>query len=687
MSRISDPLPLGAVTVTDPFWHAKQELIRTEVIPYQWEALNDRVPDAAPSYVIHNFAAAARQHRRRASQGRNFTPPAYSARGFETWPEDPQHPDPDAFYGLVFQDSDLAKFIEAAAYSLVGHPDPGLEAEVDGAIDLICAAQLENGYLDTYYILTGMDLHLTNLQFNHELYCFGHMTEAAVAYRDATGKDALLLAMERFADYIDSRFGPEEGKLKGYPGHEETELALVRLYEATGRSKYLDLARFFIDQRGTDPKYFRIEAQRAEEKGLQRRAPGLDDLRYFQAHRPVREQSEAVGHAVRAGYLYTGMADVARLTGDSTLADACERLWRDIADRKLYVTGGIGGTVDGEAFSYDYDLPNDLAYSETCAAVSLVFFARRMLQLHPRSEYADVMELALYNTVLDGVALDGRSFFYVNPLEVIPEASAKDSRRSHVRPVRQPWFACACCPPNLARTVANVQSYAYTANDDALFVHLYVGGTVTAALGGVPVRVEMSAGLPWSGRGGAVVHTNARATGTLAFRVPGWSSAGPEAITCTAEAAGRVRRQVEDGYVYLTGTWLDEDSVSFDFPMPVRVLTANPAVREDAGKVALARGPITFAFEQVDNGADLHLLRLDPAALEPGGIAAESWQGLGEPMLRLRVPVRRARADSADAPLYTDYRPVQETPHTAFAIPYFAWANRGENEMTVWIRA
>lgn len=685
MSHPSAPLPLGAVTVTDPFWHAKQELVRTQVIPYQWEALNDRVPGAAPSYVIHNFAAAARQRDRRTAQGAAFKAPTLTNRGFETWPEDSDHPDPDTFYGLVFQDSDLAKFIEAAAYSLAGHPDATLEAEVDAAIDLICSAQLDNGYLCTYYILTGMDQHFTNLEFNHELYCFGHMTEAAVAYHEATGKDALLEAMKRFADYIDSRFGPQEGKLKGYPGHEEAELALVRLHQATGEQRYLDLAKFFLDQRGTDPKYFHVEAERAKAEGYPR--AGWDaDMAYFQSHEPVREQDEAVGHAVRAGYLYTGMADVARETGDQSLVEACERLWRSIVDRKLYVTGGIGGTVDGEAFSYDYDLPNDLAYSETCAAISLVYFARRMLQLRPRSEYADVMELALYNTVLAGVALDGKSFFYVNPLEVTPEGSAKDSRKRHVKPVRQPWFGCACCPPNLARTVADVASYAWTATDDTLFTHLYVGGQVSAELSGSPVRLDVTASLPWSGEGSAVLHCGSGATGTLAFRLPGWSDADDAALSASAEADGRISREVVDGYVYFTGTWRDGDTVSFDFPMPARVLAANPAVREDTGKVALARGPITFTFEEADNGADLHLLRLDPQALEPGGIAVEPWQGLGEPMVRLRVPVRRLPA-AQDAPLYSAYRPQAGQAGQAYAIPYYGWANRGENEMSVWIRA
>ncbi|MGY5765241.1 glycoside hydrolase family 127 protein [Brachybacterium sp. DNPG3] len=698
----SVPLPLSAVRVRDAFWSAKQRLVREEVIPYQWEALHDRVPGAEPSWCIHNFTAAARQRDRARREGDAFVAPELTGRGFQQLPADPENPDPDAFYGLVFQDSDLAKFIEAASYSLETHPDPRLEADLDEAIALIGAAQLENGYIDTYYILTGMDLAFTNLQYNHELYCFGHLAEAAVAHHRATGKHSLLDIVRRFADHIDERFGREEGKLRGYPGHEEAELALVRLHEVTGEERYLELARFFIEERGQDPKYFEVERQRAQDAGLERAGwEGTVNHAYFQSHAPVREQEEAVGHAVRAGYLYAGMADVARATGDASLVEACERLWRSIVDRKLYITGGIGGTVDGEAFSYDHDLPNDTAYSETCAAISLVLLARRMLQLRPRAEYADVMELALFNTVLAGMDLDGRAFFYVNPLEATPAGSHRDSRKAHVKIVRQPWFGCACCPPNLARLLASLQSYAYTATDDALLVHLYLGGDVEASLGGTPVRLEVEAGMPWSGTGSIRVRIDGAADGaagvagpaigTLALRVPGWSGDDGAAITSTAEDRGAVTRETADGYVRLTGDWADGDLISFDFPMPVRIMQADPRVREDAGRVAIQRGPITFCAESADNGEDLHLLSLDPSALDPYAIAIEEWDALGEPMVRLRVPARRdpgaEAADAAGASLYTVYRGPRSEPAEALLIPYFAWANRGENEMSVWLRA
>ncbi|PST48253.1 hypothetical protein COO72_08565 [Bifidobacterium callitrichos] len=734
-ARHSTPLKLRDVTVTDAFWHTEQELVRTAVLPFQWNALNDNVPGAAPSYCMHNFRAAAAQNARKDTEGKRFVPPAYSYRGFESKPEDPAHPDPDKFYGFVFQDTDFSKWVEAVGYSLAHHPDAELEATADKAIDIVCAAQLDNGYLDTYYILNGMDRAFHNLRWHHELYCLGHLIEGAIAYYEGTGKDKLLKAAERFADYTADYFGPNEGQCKGYPGHEIAEMALARLAGVTGNRKYLDLAKFFIDERGTEPNYFRYEGERDQRDGTADTGWRFD-YPYAQAHKPVREQTEAVGHAVRAGYLYSGMAAVARMTDDPTLAKACETLWRNIVDKKLYVTGGIGGTREGEAFSYNYDLPNDSAYSESCAAISLAFFARRMLELDPKAEYADVMELALYNTTLAGMALDGKSFFYVNPLEVNPYACHKDRRLDHVKPVRQKWFGCACCPPNIARIVESVQEYAYTVSDDAstLYTHLYMGGEAKATLGGVPVRLSVDADLPWHGDGSVVVHVgdgvpdadSLSGRFTLAFRLPGWAGAQDAtaaAISATGESpeadgSPRITRDMRDGYLYLTGEWRDGDIVSFDFPMPVRMLKANPLVREDAGKVAFTRGPITFCAEERDNGANLHLLHADVDRIlaDPGAIRVEDFdfragakgiddQGQGEVdqvirrMVRLEVPAWRESVpvsvadapagDSADAPafspLYADYAPAERESAVATLIPYFAWANRGENEMTVFL--
>lgn len=676
-TEFSTPVDIRRVSITDPFWGTLQETVRREVIPYQWEALNDRVKGAEPSFCMHNFRAAARLMERKAQPG--FTEPGYIFRGFQVLPEDRDHPDPDKFYGFVFQDSDFYKWVEAAAYSLSVHPDPELEATVDGAIDVICAAQHESGYLDTYYILNGMDGAFTNLKDHHELYCLGHLIESAVAYYQATGKDKLLWAARRYADYVGSCFGPEDGKRKGYPGHEIAEMALVRLYEATHEEKYLRLGKFFLDQRGTKPNYFlEEEKRRARDEGRHEPDNDAAPYAYYQAHKPVREQDESLGHAVRAGYLYSGMADVARLTGDQELFSACRKLWDNIVKKKLYITGGIGGTAVGEAFSYAYDLPNDTAYSETCAAISLAFFARRMLEIAPVSEYADVMELSMYNTVVAGMALDGRSFFYVNPLEVNPAACKTDKRLEHVEPLRQKWFGCACCPPNIARIVSSAAAYAFTEREDTLFTHLYMGGEVTKNVDGTELRLTLESALPWEGSAAMTVHTDSPARCTLAFRLPGWCSnpsvTGPEGM----------ERREKDGYVYFTGTWEEGDRVECRFPMEVRLNSAHPMVREDLGRVAVTRGPVCYCLEQADNGENLHLLRLDPGAISSAAVSPIEIGG--QKMVSLELCGFRRELPGENAPLYTPYAPPRETRARLKFIPYYAWANRGEGEMSVWVR-
>ena len=677
----STPIDLKQITVTDPFWQREMELVRKEVIPYQWDALNDRVPGADPSWCMRNFRTAGQMMAEQRTNAQ-YTPPAYSYRGFNALPDDPANPEEGRFYGFVFQDTDFSKWIEAVGYSLTQHPDPELEKLADEAIDVVCAAQTPEGYLDTYYIINGMDATFTNLRDNHELYCFGHLVEAAVAYYQATGKDKLLRAAARFADYIADRFGPEEGKCKGYPGHEIAEMALVRLYEVTGEEKYLKLSKFFVDQRGQKPFYFAMEDKaRAEKAGQKWRGNPDDGSAYHQSHKPVREQDEAVGHAVRATYLYSGMADIARLTGDDELLAACDRLWDNIVRRKLYITGGIGGTVHGEAFSYNYDLPNDSAYSETCAAIGLAFFARRMLQIKPDSKYADVMEQALYNTVLSGMALDGKSFFYVNPLAVVPEACRKDQRLHHVQPTRRKWFGCACCPPNIARIVSSVASYAYTENEDTLFTHLYVGGQIAKDFGGKKLTMQVDAKMPWHGHVYVTIHCDEPVNGTLAFRMPSW--APDTVLTC-----GDKQPVYKDGYAYFTGEWHDGDMIRLHMPMMIRMVGTNPAVREDIDKVAFMRGPIAFCAEEIDNGSDLHMLRVDTRDIgdHGEGIVREfDFDTFGHETVRLHVPAKRLLPAQSDA-LYTTWQPPKEEPAKIHLVPYYTWANRGEGEMLVWLR-
>lgn len=668
----SRPLSLRSMKINDKFWKQEMEVVRKEVIPYQWAALNDQVEGAAPSFCMRNFKVAGKQNKERKEQGKAFIEPKYTFRGFESLPEDPNHPE-DKFYGFVFQDSDFSKWIEAVGYSLTQHPDPKLEAIADGAIDIVCAAQQDDGYLDTYYIINGKDKIFTNLKDHHELYCMGHLIEGAIAYYEATGKDKLLKAAARFADYAAAHFGPEEGKCKGYPGHEIAEMALVRLYEVTKEPRYLELSKFFIDERGKRPYYFDKEHPEEVKKGLE------NDLRYFynQAHLPVRQQDEAVGHAVRAVYLYSGMADIARLTEDETLYSSCEKLWDSMANEKMYITGGIGGTHIGEAFSFPYDLPNDTAYAETCASIGLVFFARRMLEIKPDAKYANVMERALYNGILSGMALDGKSFFYVNPLEVLPEASHKDERKFHVKPVRQKWFGCACCPPNLARLVSSIGSYAYTEKEDTLFVHLYMGSELTKKVGDKDANVAITSELPWDGN--VEIAVEAKDTDfVLALRIPDWCGGN-----YTVDGIEKDEMSEKDGYLYVKKAWGEKDVLKLHFSMSLLLMEADEKVREDAGKVAVLRGPIVYCLEEVDNGKELHLLEVNP----DGKYEIKDSEICGNPVKVVEMEGFRV-VDTAkkDGELYHVYKRKEKEAVELKFVPYYTWENRGENEMMVWVR-
>ncbi len=391
----SREVPVTAYRAGEGFLSQKQKLVRQVVLPYQYDILNDQLPGVEKSHALENLRLAARK-----------------MAGEEV--------PPDAFYGMVFQDSDVAKWLEAAAYALASGPDPELETRVEGLIDLLEQSQRPDGYLDSYFTVKAPGKEWTNLQEAHELYCAGHLMEAACAYYEATGKDRFLKIMEKNGDCIYRHFMEECPR--GFSGHPEIELALMRLYRATGNEKYKELCAHFIDVRGQEPNYF-IEEQKT--RGWNVWGNDSLDTDYTQSTKPVREQKDAVGHAVRAVYLYTGMADLAKESGDESLQAACRTLWDSITKRRMYVTGGIGSTVIGEAFTVDYDLPNATVYAETCASIGLAFFARRMLELEPKGEYGDVMERALYNTVLAGMALDGRRFFYVNPLEVVPGISGE----------------------------------------------------------------------------------------------------------------------------------------------------------------------------------------------------------------------------------------------------------------------
>ncbi|MDR1128666.1 MAG: glycoside hydrolase family 127 protein [Treponema sp.] len=650
----SDFIPLASVSVRDQFWTPLMERIRTKAIPYQWEVLNDRLPEAESSRCIRNFKIAAQLNHPELDYGENTG---------------------DGHGGFVFQDSDLAKWIEAAAYTLTWHPDGELEQTIDGAIDIVCNAQQPDGYLNTYYTITGLDKRFTNLRDKHELYCYGHFLEAAIAYYEATGKKKLLDAMIRFTDCVDRLIGPGEGKLHGYPGHEIAEMALARLYGVTRDEKHLNLAKYFIDQRGRRPYYFEEEERRRD--GLPPGNETSEGYHYHQAHRPVREQRLAVGHAVRAVYLYSGMAEVARLTGDDTLFESCSALWDNIVKRQMYLTGGIGQSVHGEAFTFDYDLPNDTAYAETCAAIGLAFFARRMAAIASRGVYMDVLERALFNGILSGIALDGESFFYVNPLEVLPESCLKNESCRHVKFERQKWFACACCPPNIVRIIASLGTYIHSTSPDTVYTHLFVGSETKLSPEGKNISIKIETNYPWEG----CVTINFTVEGSAAsfvyaFRIPSWC--GMYTITLNEKS---IACDIKDGYAFINRDWQSGDTVTVFFSMPVSFIEANPHVRETTGKQALMRGPLVYCLEEADNGKELFKIRIGSPRQDEMAIQHE--QDFLEGLTTISFKGKKLK-DWDNDELYRKAKKDAYEEKNLKWIPYYAWANRKPGEMIVW---
>lgn len=643
---VSVPVPLGNVNIRDSFWGRYQELIRKEVIPYQWNALNDQIPDAEPSHAIENFRIAAGL-----SKGE--------------------------YYGRIFQDSDVYKWLETVAYSLATYPDKELEKRADEVIELIGKAQIKDGYINTYFIVNCLDKRWTNERDKHELYCAGHLIEAAVAYYNATGKRKLLDIACAFADHIDSIFGINEGKKKGYPGHQGIELALVRLYRVTGNDKYLKLSKYFIDERGKQPYFYEIEAEQRGEKGNNGYF-GDYSHKYRQAHLPVREQKVAVGHAVRAVYMYTGMAYVAAESGDKTLADACHILWDNVTEKQMYITGGIGSQGYGEDFTFDYDLPNDTCYTETCASVGLVFWARSMQELEMNGVYGDIIEKALYNGVLSGISLDGKSYFYVNPLEVWPESCHQRHDKRDIETTRQKWFNCACCPPNLARLVASIGSYVYSIGKNTLYTHLYMENNGCVKLDGNDVTISQKTNYPWDGKVKIEIDPSTETEFTVALRIPGWCA---DAVIKINGEKIDISKVSDKGYAKLTRLWKHGSIIELDLPMPVRRVQAHPELRENAGKVAIMRGPIVYCLEQVDNSEII----ADLALAEAPEFTANYDKNLLNGVVVIEGKAYKSKVNKRSDKLYRDLE-FEKTPVRIKAVPYYAWNNRGEGEMYVWIR-
>jgi uncharacterized protein len=640
-------LNLANVKIQDSFWSDYTDLVKNVVVPYQWDALNDRIADAEPSHAIKNFKIAAGEE-----QGE--------------------------FHGMVFQDSDVAKWLEAVGYLLAVQRDPELEKIADGVIDIIAKAQYEDGYLNTYYTLKEPGQRWTNLCECHELYCAGHMIEGAIAYYNATGKRKILDVVIRFADHIDNVFGKDPGKLRGYDGHQEIELALMKLYEVTSNEKYLLLSEFFLEERGKQPHFYDEEAANRGNTHHWDSTFMIKDKAYSQAHKPIHEQEKAVGHAVRFVYMCTGMAHLAAKTGDRKLYESCKRLWNNMVSKQMYITGGIGSQSHGEAFTIDYDLPNDTVYAETCASIGLIFFAQRMLLLEPNSKYADVMERALYNTVLGGMSRDGKSFFYVNPLEVYPQACGTNQIYHHVKPVRQRWFGCACCPPNVARLIASLGQYVYTVRENTVYTQLYVGGQAELELNGSRIILKQESNYPWSGDIKFTIQTDQETEFTLALRIPDWSDQTKISINGVSKQLDGI---IVDGYAMLQGVWKTGDQVELILSMPVSRMKGHPLVRQTAGKVALQRGPLVYCLEEADNGSNLHHLVLPTdAQLE---IAEDS--SLIEGMKVITGEARKQKTENWGESLYKRDAKTETDVASVKFIPYFAWANRGLGEMRVWV--
>lgn len=634
MKNNIQPLRLKDVNISGSFWSRYIEQIRTKVIPYQWEALNDNVKDAARSGCIHNFEITAGKKK-------------------------------GEFYGMAFQDSDLYKWLESVAYSLATKPDSEMEKLADHAIDLIAGAQTEDGYINTYYTIKEKNARWNNLQFGHELYCAGHLIEAAVEYHNATGKRKILDVAIKFADCIDKVFGLEKGQINGYPGHQEIELALFKLYQVTNEKRYLNLAAYFIKERGKTPNYFDQEQEKPEYIELfpELNVNGRD---YSQSHKPPVEQKVATGHAVRAVYMYSAMADLATELNDTALKEACNTLYTDIVTKQMYITGAIGSASFGERFTSSYDLPNDLVYGETCASVGLMMFCRRMNILHGSAEYADTMETALYNTVLAGISLAGTEFYYVNPLEVNPQIIPENPTFKHIKPTRQKWFDCACCPSNLARTVMGLGLYAYGKTETALYINLFCEGRAKDGERTLDIKTQY----PFND---TATITAKGGNYTLHIRNP---KAAP--IQSIKLNGNLVELVTENGYISLSRIW-QSDVIEIKFDLTPKFIYSAGELQYNAGKAAVVRGPIVYCAEEADNGKLLASYVINDGT-QP--TTTPMPEGLLPELSALNINAHKYNHSTVG--LYTTEKPTL-APAPLKLIPYFLWANRGENEMRVYL--
>ncbi len=615
------PVDFSLVTITDPFWKERMNQVATKTI------------DACILYTENKTGRI-----------RNFEKAAKRSGKHE---------------GIYFDDSDVYKALEAMAYSLRNHPDATLEKKADDWIDKISAAQLPDGYLNTYYTLTGLEKRWTDME-KHEDYCAGHLIEAGIAYHSTTGKRKLLDVAIRFANYIDSTFRLSDRHWVS--GHQEIELALMRLYHHTNEKRYLQLAKWFLDQRG-----------HGYGKGVI--WDEWKDPAYCQDEFPVKDQKEITGHAVRAMYMYTGAADVAAVTNDSGYVRAMKTIWEDVIGRNMYITGGIGAQGKNEGFGKDYDLPNESAYCETCASVGMVFWNQRMNMLTGEAKFTDVLERSLYNGALDGLSLTGDRFFYGNPLA----SSGTDERRE--------WFGTACCPSNIARLVSSLGNYIYSYSDNSIWVNLFIGSDVKVPLKNGSIGISMKSGYPWKGSNNIEISATRRAPVTIRIRIPGWLKEPAAGGLYTYTDSGVVKPIVtlngkpvsykeEKGYAVVTRSWKKGDIIQFETPMRVREIVSRPELKQNDGRIALQYGPMVYCIEGADNnkGAFNFVMAENP-----------EYRVSFRPDLLNGVNTVNFNANLLEVD--ANGRSVSTVKKQMTAIPYYSWNNRGPNEMQVWLPA
>lgn len=654
--KMNESLAIKEVIITSDFWKRYRELVAEVVIPYQYETISDSndiklgedaftdlsvYDEGLKSHAIENLKIAAGL-----SKGKH--------------------------QGMNFQDTDVYKWLEAAAYTLRYHPDEALKKTTDEVVELIGKAQEEDGYLDTIFQINMPERKFKRLDQSHELYSMGHYIEAGVAYYEATGNEQSLNIAKKMADCMYKYFGHGEDQIKGYDGHPENELALMKLWEVTKDDRYLELANYFVTERGQDPEFF---LQQNIEDGIDNDFwPEIQKFgqRYYYNDQPVVCQHDAHGHAVRCVYLCVALAHLARVKDDESLKAAADRLWSNIVKKQMYITGAIGQSVHGESFTFDYDLPNDTIYGETCASVAMTFFAKQMLAGKFSSEYGDVIEKELYNGALSGMSLDGKHYFYVNPLEVDPKASELDPGKWHVLPQRQSWFGTACCPSNIARLVASVDKYLYEVKEDVILAHQFVANQSTFSQG---IVIKQESNFPWDGNIDFEIDNPKQIEFKFALRVPNWSNSKFE-----LKIDGVVTDlECEDGIIYIPIV-NKNTNVILTLDMSVHIVRSNPKVKENYGKVAVQRGPIIYCAEEVDNGEDIFNLCLNK---NPQFDCTFEEDSLGGVTVLKTKDVRKST--SSDEALYLIDEEIVYEDGQLKLVPYFAWANRDKGKMLVWI--